>query len=123
MTAGSGFDFMAFLPIILIFIVFYFLLIRPQQKKMKSHQDMIANLRRGDKIVTNGGLIGTVVKLTSDRELQVEIAENVRVRILRTMIAEVLAKTEPTNAEQQPETTIQKQTRAKKSASNADKKD
>ncbi len=99
MNAGSGFDVMAFLPLVLIFGVFYFLLIRPQQKKMKAHQDMLASIRRGDKVVTNGGIIGTVVKLTNDRELQVEIADNVRVRVLRSMIAEVLAKTEPANVD------------------------
>lgn len=92
---NSGFDFMAFAPLVLIFVVFYFLLLRPQQKKMKVHQAMLAALRRGDRIVTNGGLIGVVVKILSDQEVQVEIAENVRVKVARAMISEVLAKTEP----------------------------
>jgi preprotein translocase subunit YajC len=122
MNASSGFDVMAFLPLILIFAVFYFLLIRPQQKKLKAHQDMLANIRRGDKVVTNGGIIGTVVKLTNDRELQVEISENVRVRVLRSMIAEILAKTEPANGEQTELATPPKQPRQKKTA-NAEPKE
>lgn len=84
-----------FVPLILIFVVFYFLLIRPQQKKMKEHKAMLDAIRRGDKIVTNGGIIGLVTKVVDDRELQLEIAENVRVRVLRDMVASVMAKTEP----------------------------
>jgi preprotein translocase subunit YajC len=117
MNAGSGFDIMAFLPLVLIFGVFYFLLIRPQQKKLKAHQDMLAGIRRGDKVVTNGGIIGTVVKLTNDRELQVEIADNVKVRVLRSMVAEILAKTEPANGDTPADsTTVSKQSRPKKAA-------
>lgn len=86
---------MGFAPIILMFVVFYFLLIRPQQKKARQHQELLNNLRRGDRVITTGGLIGTITKLISEKELQVEIAENVRVRILRPMITDVLAKTEP----------------------------
>lgn len=99
MPQGAGFDFMSFLPIILIFGIFYFLLIRPQQKKAREHQAMLSAIRRGDKVVTNGGIIGTVTKLTSDKELQVEIADGVRVRFLRSMIAEVLSKTEAANSD------------------------
>lgn len=99
MPQAAGFDFMSFLPIILIFGIFYFLLIRPQQKKVREHQTMLSAIRRGDKVVTNGGIIGTVTKLTSDKELQVEISDGVRVRILRSMIAEVLAKTEVANSD------------------------
>lgn len=95
---SSGFDIMAFAPLVLIFVVFYFLLLRPQQKKVKVHQEMLATLRRGDRIVTNGGLIGIVVKILNDQEVQVEIAENVRVKIARAMISDVLAKTEPANS-------------------------
>lgn len=93
--AAPGFDLMAFLPLILIFVVFYFLLIRPQQKKMKEHRSMLDALRRGDRVVTGGGIVGTITKVGSDDELQVEIAEGVRVRILRSTITAVLAKTEP----------------------------
>ena len=86
----------AFLPIILIFVVFYFLLIRPQNKRMKEHKAMLAAVRRGDKIVTNGGLVGLVTKVhEQENQLQVEIAEGVRVRVQRDMISNVLSKTEP----------------------------
>ncbi|MBK1697750.1 preprotein translocase subunit YajC [Rhodovibrio salinarum] len=87
------------LPIILIFVVFYFLLIRPQQKRMKQHRDMVANLRRGDKIVTSGGLIGQVTKVVNENEIQVEVAEEVRVRVVRNNVQEVLSKTEPAQGE------------------------
>ena len=97
--AGAGSAFSAFIPIILIFVVFYFLLIRPQQKRMKDHQAMLNAVRRGDRIVTNGGIIGTVTKvLTEERELQVEIAENVRVKVKQDMISSVLSKSEPVPA-------------------------
>jgi preprotein translocase subunit YajC len=91
---GGGDPFMTFLPIILIFVVFYFLLIRPQQKKVKQHRAMVSALRRGDKVVTAGGLIGTVTKIISDTEAQVELAEGVRVRVVRHTISEVLSRTE-----------------------------
>ena len=87
-----------FLPLVLIFVVFYFLLIRPQQKKMKLHKEMLGQLRRGDRVVTAGGIIGTVNKLVNDTEVSVEIAEGVRVRVVRTTITEVLSKTEPVAA-------------------------
>ena len=91
---GGGDPFMTFLPIILIFVVFYFLLIRPQQKKVKQHREMVSALRRGDKIVTAGGLIGTVTKIVSDTEAQVELAEGVRVKVVRHTISDVLSRTE-----------------------------
>ena len=84
----------SFLPLILIFVVFYFLLIRPQQKKQKSHREMLSALHRGDRIVTGGGLIGTVTKILSDTELTVEISEGVRVRVMRGMVSDIIAKTE-----------------------------
>ncbi len=83
------------LPLILIFAVFYFLLIRPQQKKARLHKEMLAALRRGDRIVTGGGIVGTVTKVVDDNELTVEIAQGVKVRVQRGMVAAVLAKTEP----------------------------
>lgn len=98
--AQGGFDIMAFMPLIMIFVIFYFLLIRPQQKKVKEHQSMLSAIRRGDRIVTNGGLIGLVNKVTSDSELLVEIADNVKVRVARSMIAEVLTKTEAVNSDE-----------------------
>lgn len=92
---GGAFDIAAFLPLILIFAVFYFLLIRPQQKKAKQHRELIANLRRNDRVVTAGGIIGTVSKVVNDAEIQLEIAEGVRVRLVRSQIVEVLAKPAP----------------------------
>lgn len=86
-------------PLILIFIVFYFLLIRPQQKKAKAHREMLSNVRRGDRIVTSGGIIGTVTKAEGDAELQVEIADGVRIRVLRGAVSDVLAKTDPAKAD------------------------
>ena len=94
---GGGGDFVIqLLPLVLIFAVFYFLLIRPQQKRMKQHKEMLANVRRGDRIVGNGGLVGTVTKVSDDDDtLTVEIAEGVRVQMLRSMLAEVRGKGEP----------------------------
>jgi preprotein translocase subunit YajC len=86
------------LPLILIFVVFYFLLIRPQQKKQKDHRAMVDALRRGDRIVTGGGIIGTVSKVGSTEEVEVDIASGVRVRLLRSTIASVLAKPDPAAA-------------------------
>ncbi len=83
------------MPFILIAVVFYFLLIRPQQKRQKDHKQMVANLLRGDQVVTAGGIIGTVSKVPSDSELVVEIAEGVKVKVSRATISEVLSKTEP----------------------------
>jgi len=88
------------LPMLLIFVVFYFLLIRPQQKKMKAHREMISNLRRGDKIVTSGGFVGTVTKVIDDSFVQVEIAEGVKTRVSRQYVAEVMSKTEPAQSEE-----------------------
>ena len=84
-----------FLPFVLIFVVMYFLIIRPQRLKAKRHQEMIANVRRGDTIVTSGGLIGKVAKVVDESEIQLDLADNVRVRLARGMIAEVRAKGEP----------------------------
>lgn len=85
-----------FLPLILIFAIMYFLLIRPQQKKLKDHQAMVAALRRGDQVVTQGGIIGKVSKVHDDKgEVELEIAENVKVRVVRATIATVMSKTEP----------------------------
>ncbi|AWI83262.1 preprotein translocase subunit YajC [Alloyangia pacifica] len=84
-----------FVPLILIFGIMYFLLIRPQQKKVKEHQKMVSALRRGDQIVTQGGLIGKVVKVKEGGEVEVEIAEGVKVRVIQSTVAQVLSKTEP----------------------------
>ncbi len=87
--------FAQFLPLILIFMIMYFLLIRPQQKKVKEHQAMVSALRRGDQVVTQGGLIGKVTKVKDEGEVEVELAEGVKVRVVRNTIASVINKTEP----------------------------
>ncbi len=84
-----------FLPLILIFAIMYFLLIRPQQKKLKDHKAMVEAMRRGDQVVTQGGLIGKVAKVKDDDEIEVELAQGVKVRVVKSTIAQVLSKTEP----------------------------
>ena len=86
-----------FVPLILIFAIMYFLLIRPQQKKVKQHQAMVGAVRRGDQVVTQGGLIGKVTKVKEDNELEVEIADGVKVRVVQSTLADVRSKTEPAN--------------------------
>ena len=78
-----------FLPLILIFAVFYFLLIRPQQRKVKQHKEMLSNLKRGDKIITSGGIIGTINKVSDSRELNVEVADNVEIKIAPGMVSDL----------------------------------
>ena len=80
---------------LIILVIMYFLILRPQQKRAKAHQDMITNVRRGDTIVTSGGIVGKVTKVTDEPEIEVEIAPNVRVRILRAMISDVRTKGQP----------------------------
>jgi preprotein translocase subunit YajC len=82
-------------PLIMIMGVFYFLLIRPQQRKMKEHQDMLSKVTKGDTVITGGGLIGKVVKIVDDNELLVEVGENVKVRVLRSGVSDVRSKGEP----------------------------
>ena len=82
-------------PLILIFAIMYFLLIRPQQKKAKEHRAMVKALRRGDQVVTQGGVIGKVAKVKDENELEVEIADGVKVRVVQSTIVQVLNKTEP----------------------------
>jgi preprotein translocase subunit YajC len=84
-----------FTPFILIIVIMYFLILRPQQKRMKQHQDMVKSLRRGDIVVTNGGLVGKVTKVTDDEQIEVEISDGVRVRQMRSMVSEVRSKGEP----------------------------
>lgn len=87
--------FAQFVPLILIFAIMYFLLIRPQQQKLKAHQKMVEALRRGDQVITQGGLIGKVTKVKDDNEIEVELAEGVKVRVVQSTIANVINKTEP----------------------------
>ena len=84
----------AFLPLILIFGVFYILLIRPQQKKVKQHREMLNNLSKGDKIITSGGIIGKINKVSDIRELSVQVAENVEIKIAPGMVADLYTKSE-----------------------------
>ena len=84
-----------FMPLILIIVIMYFLILRPQQQRVKRHQEMVKALRRGDTVVTNGGLVGKVTKVVDDDQVEVEIADSVRVRQMRSMISEVRAKGEP----------------------------
>ena len=87
------------LPLILIVVIMYFLVLRPQQQKVKQHQQMVKALRRGDTVVTNGGLVGKVTKVVDDDQIEVEISEGVRVRQMRSMVSDVRAKGEPVKDE------------------------
>ena len=93
--AGGTDFFISLLPFIAIFAIMYFLIIRPQQKRLKDHREMVAAVRRGDTVVTAGGIVGKVNKVIDDGEIQVEIAEGVRVKLVRATITEVRAKGEP----------------------------
>lgn len=95
---GGGDMLVQLLPLVLIFAVFWFFLIRPQQKRAKEHREMVANVQRGDQIVTAGGLMGRVTKVIDDNTVQVEIAENVRVRVVRGTLSNVTSRGEPAKA-------------------------
>ncbi len=94
-AAGGGSAFTSFIPLILIFAIMYFLLIRPQQKKAKDHKAMVAAVRRGDQVVTQGGIVGKVTKVRDENEIDVEIAKGVKVRVVKSTLAQVISKTEP----------------------------
>ena len=97
---GSGNEmFMSLLPFVAIFVIMYFLILRPQQKKVKQHQELVKNVRRGDTVVTTGGLVGKITKVVDEDQIEVEIADGVRVRQLRQMISDVRAKGEPVKDE------------------------
>jgi preprotein translocase subunit YajC len=98
-AGGEGSMLVSLLPFILIFVIMYFLILRPQQKRVKSHQEMVKNVRRGDTVITNGGLIGKVTKVIDDDQIEIEIADDVRIRQLRTMLTDVRAKGEPVKDE------------------------
>ena len=89
---SSGFA--QFIPLILIFVIFYFFLIRPQQKRVKDHKQMVENLKRGDEIITSGGIIGTIDRIMEDDRIEVIISENVKVQIIRSTITSLLKKEE-----------------------------
>ncbi len=98
-VGGDSGMLMSLLPFALIFVIMYFLILRPQQKRVKQHQEMVKNVRRGDTVVTNGGLIGKVTKVIDDDQIEIEIAEDVRIRQMRQMVADVRAKGEPVKEE------------------------
>jgi preprotein translocase subunit YajC len=93
---AGGSDFLVqLIPILLMFVIFYFLLFRPQQQRAKQHREMVSNIRRGDTVVTSGGIIGKVTKVKDETEIEVEIAENTRIRVIKSTVAEVRARGEP----------------------------
>jgi preprotein translocase subunit YajC len=95
-AGGAAAAFTSFIPLILIFAIMYFLLIRPQQRKVKEHQAMVAGLRRGDQVVTQGGVVGRVTRVKEgEGEIEVEIAPNVKVTVIRSTVAAVRSKSEP----------------------------
>ena len=94
-AGGDGGMIMSLLPFVLIFVIMYFLILRPQQKRVKQHAEMVKNVRRGDTVVTNGGLVAKVTKLVDDEQIEIEIADEVRIRQMRSMLTDVRAKGEP----------------------------
>jgi preprotein translocase subunit YajC len=98
-AGGDGGMLMSLLPFVLIFVIMYFLILRPQQKRVKQHQEMVKNVRRGDTVVTNGGLVGKVTTVIDDDQIEIEIADDVRIRQMRQMVADVRAKGEPVKEE------------------------
>ena len=95
-VGGGGDIFMSLLPLVMVFAIFYFLLIRPQQAKMRTHREMLENLKKGDQVVTGGGIVGKIVRIEqSDNSLVVEIAPNVQVKVVRGTVQDVLNKPVP----------------------------
>ncbi len=97
-ATGAGSAVASFLPLILIFGIMYFLLIRPQQKKLKDMKAMVNALRRGDQVLTGGGILGKVTKVGEDGILEIEIADGVKVKVMKHTITQVMSKTEPAAA-------------------------
>ena len=93
--APGGDMFIQLMPLLLIFVVFWFFLIRPQQKKAKDHREMVSTVRRGDQVVTGGGMMGKVTKVLDENTVQVELAENVRVKVISSTLSDVLSKGTP----------------------------
>ena len=87
------------LPFVLIFVIMYFLILRPQQKRVKQHAEMVKNVRKGDTVITSGGLVGRVTKVVDDDQVEIEVADGVRVRQMRSMVSDVRAKGEPVKDE------------------------
>jgi preprotein translocase subunit YajC len=98
-AAGATDLVMQMAPFAIILVIMYFLILRPQQKRARAHQEMVKNVRRGDTVVTNGGMIGKVTKVVDDDQIEIEIATDVKIRQLRAMITDVRAKGEPVKDE------------------------
>ncbi|MCK9915284.1 preprotein translocase subunit YajC [Microbacteriaceae bacterium K1510] len=98
-AGGDGGMLMSLLPFVLIFVIMYFLILRPQQKRVKTHQEMVKNVRRGDTVITNGGLVGKVTKVIDDDQVEIEIADGVKIRQMRQMLTDVRSKGEPVKEE------------------------
>jgi preprotein translocase subunit YajC len=98
-ATGGDSMLMSLMPLVLIVVIMYFLILRPQQRRVKQHQELVKNLRRGDTVVTSGGLVGKVTKVIDDDQIEVEITDGVRVRQMRQMVADVRAKGEPVKDE------------------------
>jgi preprotein translocase subunit YajC len=94
---GNSDMIMSLLPFAGIFVIMYFLILRPQQKRVKAHQELVKNVRRGDTVITSGGIVAKVTKVVDDEQIEIELADGVRARQIRTMISEVRAKGEPVN--------------------------
>ncbi|UJQ95060.1 preprotein translocase subunit YajC [Mariluticola halotolerans] len=95
--AGAGEILTSLAPILILIVIFWFLIFRPQQKRMKAHQAMLSSVRRGDTVVTTGGIVGKVTKVVEGEDLEVEISQGVKVKIVRSMISDVRSKSEPVN--------------------------
>ena len=94
---GDGMSFLV--PMVLVFVIMYFLILRPQQKRVKQHAEMVKNVRKGDTVITSGGLVGRVTKVVDEEQIEVELADGVRVRQMRSMVSDVRAKGEPVRDE------------------------
>src|SRR4051812_38641871 len=98
--AGGGSEMlMSLLPFVLIFVIMYFLILRPQQRRVRQHQDMVKNVRRGDTVITSGGLVAKVTKVLDDDKIEIELGDGVRAIQMRQMVSEVRAKGEPVKDE------------------------
>ena len=93
LLGGEGMSFLV--PMVLVFVIMYFLILRPQQKRVKQHAEMVKNVRKGDTVITSGGLVGKVTKVVDDDQIEIELAEGIRVRQMRQMVTDVRAKGEP----------------------------
>src|SRR6187402_1849146 len=114
---------MSLLPFALIFVIMYFLILRPQQKKVKEHAELVKNIRRGDTVITSGGLVGKVTKVVDDDQIEFEVSDGVRVRQMRQMISGVRAKGEPANDRGSKDKDVKEKVEAAKVESKVETKD